>query len=107
VVTSPPYTKTKSKIEKTNFRRQAIQEPIFSVANVGFEGGCDGRGCVCGTFLVICAQPSHMVMVYGYGSSVLTYVPFPCINKKHIGFCPAGKMISAGQRKLLVKIGTA
>jgi hypothetical protein len=44
---------------KTNFRRQAIQGPIFSVANTDFEGGCDGRGCVCGTFLVICAQPSH------------------------------------------------
>jgi hypothetical protein len=29
----------------TNFRRQAIQEPIFSVANIDFEGGCDGRGC--------------------------------------------------------------
>jgi hypothetical protein len=29
------------------------------VANTGFEGGCDGRGCVCGTFLVICTQPSH------------------------------------------------
>jgi hypothetical protein len=30
------------------------------VANKDFEGGCDGRGCVCGTFLVICAQPSHI-----------------------------------------------
>ena len=47
------------KNRKTNFRRQAIQEPIFPVANTGFEGGCDGRGCVCGTFLVICTQPSH------------------------------------------------
>jgi hypothetical protein len=48
------------KNRKTNFRRQATQEPICSVANAGFEGGCDGRGCVCGTFLVICAQPSHI-----------------------------------------------
>jgi hypothetical protein len=38
LVTSPPYT-------KTNFRRQAIPEPIFSVANTDFEGGYDGRGC--------------------------------------------------------------
>jgi hypothetical protein len=33
------------KNRKTNFRRQAIQEPIFPVANIDFEGGCDGRGC--------------------------------------------------------------
>ena len=32
------------KKRKTN-RRQAIQEPIFSVASADFEGGCDGRGC--------------------------------------------------------------
>ena len=32
------------KNRKTNFRRQAIQGPIFSVANTDFEGGCDGRG---------------------------------------------------------------
>jgi hypothetical protein len=58
VVSSPPYhiQKPSHKIEKLT---RAIQEPIFSVANADFEGGCDGRGCVCGTFLVICAQPSH------------------------------------------------
>jgi hypothetical protein len=28
-------------------------------ARAGFEDGCDGRGFVCGTFLVIYAQPSH------------------------------------------------
>jgi hypothetical protein len=33
------------KNRKTNFPRQAIQEPIFSVANTDFEGGGDGRGC--------------------------------------------------------------
>jgi hypothetical protein len=43
-VTSPPYTKPSQK-SKTNFRRQAIQEPIFSVANADFEGGYDGLGC--------------------------------------------------------------
>ena len=32
------------KNRKTNFRRQAIQKPIFSVANTDFEGGGDGRG---------------------------------------------------------------
>jgi hypothetical protein len=32
------------KNRKTNFLRQAIQEPIFSVAYAGFEGGDDGRG---------------------------------------------------------------
>jgi hypothetical protein len=30
---------------ETGFLRQAIQEPIFPVANTGFEGGGDGRGC--------------------------------------------------------------
>ena len=49
------------KNRKTNFRRQAIQEPIHSMANTDFEGDYDGRGCTCGTFLVICAQPSHRV----------------------------------------------
>jgi hypothetical protein len=48
------------KNRKTNFRRQAIQEPIFAVANADFEDDYDGRGCTCGTFLVICAQPSHV-----------------------------------------------
>ena len=33
------------KNRKTNFRRQAIQEPIFSMANADFEGDHDGRGC--------------------------------------------------------------
>jgi hypothetical protein len=33
-----------SQNQKTNFRRQAIQEPVFSVANTDFEGGCDGCG---------------------------------------------------------------
>jgi hypothetical protein len=32
------------KNRKTNFLRQAIQEPIFSVAHTDFEGGGDGRG---------------------------------------------------------------
>jgi hypothetical protein len=32
------------KNQKTNFLRQAIQEPIFSVAHTDFEGGGDGRG---------------------------------------------------------------
>jgi hypothetical protein len=35
----------KNRKTKTNFCRQAIQEPIFSVANADFEGGYDGRGC--------------------------------------------------------------
>ena len=30
------------KKRKTNFLRQAIQEPIFSVAHTDFEGGGDG-----------------------------------------------------------------
>jgi hypothetical protein len=51
------------KNRKTNFRRQAIQGPIFSVAKTDCEGGCDGRGCVCGTFLVICTQPSHSIYI--------------------------------------------
>jgi hypothetical protein len=33
-----------SQTRKTNFRRQAIQEPIFSVANTDFEGGDDDHG---------------------------------------------------------------
>jgi hypothetical protein len=32
--------------------RQAIQQPIFSVAYTDFEGGGDGRVAACGTFLV-------------------------------------------------------
>jgi hypothetical protein len=32
------------KNRKTNFLRQAIQEPVFSVAHTDFEGGSDGRG---------------------------------------------------------------
>jgi hypothetical protein len=30
----------------------------YYINTTDFEGGCDGRGCVCGTFLVTCAQPS-------------------------------------------------
>jgi hypothetical protein len=33
------------KNRKTNFSREAIQEPIFSVANTDCEGGGDGRKC--------------------------------------------------------------
>jgi hypothetical protein len=40
------------KNRKTNFRRQAIQGPIFPVANADFEGGRDGRGCGVRCFLV-------------------------------------------------------
>jgi hypothetical protein len=43
-VTSPPYTKTKSKTQKPNSRAQAIQELIFPAAKTGFEGGVDRRG---------------------------------------------------------------
>jgi hypothetical protein len=44
-VISTPYTKTWSKTPKPNFYRLPIQEPIFSLSNTEFEGGCDGRGC--------------------------------------------------------------
>jgi hypothetical protein len=37
----------------------AIQEPIFSVANTGFEGGGNDNGYGDYIFLVIYAQPSH------------------------------------------------
>jgi hypothetical protein len=37
------------KNRKINFPRQAIQEPIFSVANADFVGDGVGRGC--GNFL--------------------------------------------------------
>jgi hypothetical protein len=46
-VTPPPHTKPRAPVKngETNFLRQAIQEPIFSVANADFEGGGDGRSC--------------------------------------------------------------
>jgi hypothetical protein len=94
VVTPTSLCKNLVKNRKTNFRRQAIQEPIFSVANVGFEGGCDGRGCVCGTFLVICTQPSHRrTCKAGNGEGLVSTVPGAdgrqnpscCASKAHTG----------------------
>jgi hypothetical protein len=37
--------KPSQKLEKLTPPRQAIQEPIFCVANADFEDGGDGRGC--------------------------------------------------------------
>jgi hypothetical protein len=60
VVTSSPYKKTESKTPKPNFCcRLPIQEPIFSVFNAEFEGGCDERGCGDCIFLAKQAQPSQ------------------------------------------------
>jgi hypothetical protein len=64
------------KNRKTNLRRQAIQEPIFSVANTDFEGGCNGRGGGCGTFLVICAPPSHIPPPPNYYACALPSAAF-------------------------------
>ena len=48
-----PIQKTSQKcIKQLKFRRPAIQEPVFSVANTNFEGGDDERGCGDCTFLV-------------------------------------------------------
>jgi hypothetical protein len=52
-------TKTWSKTPKMNFCRLTIQEPIFSVSNIEFEGGDDEHGHGDHTFLVKQAQPSH------------------------------------------------
>jgi hypothetical protein len=42
-------------------RIRPIQEPVFSVANTDFEGGDDGSGYGDCIFLVIYAQPSHII----------------------------------------------
>jgi hypothetical protein len=65
VVTSLSYTspvvKPTKNIGKLVFGIGAIQEPVFSVANTGFEGGDNGHGYGDCIFLVIYAQPSHAV----------------------------------------------
>jgi hypothetical protein len=44
---------------KSMTRGPAIQEPKFSVCDIVFDGGCDGRGCGCQIFLALHARPSH------------------------------------------------
>ena len=54
--------KTSQKIENTNFRGLAIEEPVFTVASTEFEGGCNGYGFSDCIFLVIYCQPGHTVV---------------------------------------------